>query len=213
VTKGSPEELLDRCRQVPAAARRLVDERLAAGERVIAVALRPAPGLHDVSPADEQDLSLAGVLVFHDPPKRSVPRALQQLGRLGVIVKIITGDHPAVATRLCQELGLPVGGVLIGAQLAGITDGDLPAVIATTTIFARVSPEDKARLVTTQRHAGRDVAFLGDGVNDALAIHTADVGISVDTATDVAKEAADVILLEKMTHVCETPSAQRTLGA
>lgn len=197
VVKGSPEELLDLCPHAPAGARRTVEEQLAAGARVVGVATRAAPQLARVSPEDERDLSFVGALVFRDPPKRSVPPALDQLARLGVTVKIITGDHPAVATRLCQELGLAVSGVLTGTDLAGIPDADLPAAITATTVFARVSPEDKARLVGAQRAAGRDVGFLGDGVNDALALHAADIGVSVDTATDVAKEAADVLLLEK----------------
>jgi Mg2+-importing ATPase len=197
VTKGSPEELLARCRDVPAQTRAVVDEQLTSGARVIAVATRPAPELTGVLPADEQDLTYAGLLIFHDPPKQQVRPALAKLATLGVTVKIITGDHPAVAARLCQQLGLTVTGVLTGAELATITEAELPAAIAATTVFARVSPEDKARLVAAQRRAGRDVGFLGDGVNDALALHAADIGISVDTATDVAKEAADVLLLEK----------------
>ena len=106
---------------------------------------------------------------------------------------------------MCRDLGLEVTGVLTGTDLAGLDDDALRAAAVHTTVFARVSPEDKARVVRAQRHAGTDVAFLGDGVNDALALHAADVGISVDTATDVAKDAADVLLLDKDLGVLREP--------
>ncbi|GAA0711508.1 HAD-IC family P-type ATPase [Dactylosporangium roseum] len=112
-------------------------------------------------------------------------------------MKIVTGDNPAVAAKVCQDVGLPAGTTLTGADIDNLDDPHLAAAITTTTVFARVSPEHKARIVRLQRMTGRAVAFLGDGVNDALALHAADVGISVDSATDVAKDAADVILLEK----------------
>jgi len=197
ITKGAPETVLDRCVDVPAAARTALDAEFAAGNRVVAVAVKPAPDLEAVTAADERDLRLAGLLVFLDAPKRDAAAALKRLAGLGVHVKIVTGDNPVVAAKVCADLGLPAGGVLTGADLDALDDAQLPAVIAETTVFARVSPEHKARIVRVQRLSGRDVAFLGDGVNDALALHAADVGISVDSATDVAKDAADVILLEK----------------
>ncbi|WP_406037915.1 magnesium-translocating P-type ATPase [Micromonospora sp. NBC_00898] len=197
VTKGAAEEVLALCHDVPEAARAVLDERLAGGGRVVAVARRPAPGLTALGPDDERDLSFAGLLVFLDPPKPDARAALDRLAGLGVTVKVITGDHPAVAVRVCEQLGLPVAGVLTGADLAALDDAALPGAIGRTTVFARVSPEDKARIVHAQRAAGRDVAFLGDGVNDALALHAADIGISVDTGTDVARDAADVLLLAK----------------
>ncbi|MGW5667949.1 magnesium-translocating P-type ATPase [Micromonospora sp. NPDC003776] len=197
VTKGAAKEVMALCSDVPEAARRALDERLAGGGRVVAVASRAAPGLTGIGPDDERDLTFRGLLVFLDPPKPDARAALDRLARLGIGVKVITGDHPAVAVRVCAQLGLPVTGVLTGAELAGIDDAALPAAIEATTVFARVSPEDKARLVRAQRAAGRDVAFLGDGVNDALALHAADIGISVAGGTDVAKDAADVLLLEK----------------
>ncbi|MBB5828734.1 cation-translocating P-type ATPase [Micromonospora carbonacea] len=197
VTKGAAEELLALCVDVPQQARDALDARLADGGRVVAVASRPAPDLAGLDPADERDLRLAGLLVLRDPPKADAAGAVRRLAALGVTVKVITGDHPAVAVRVCEQLGLPVTGVLTGADLAGLDDAALPAAIEQASVFARVSPEDKARLVRAQRTAGRDVAFLGDGVNDALALHAADVGISVDTGTDVARDAADVLLLDK----------------
>jgi Mg2+-importing ATPase len=114
-----------------------------------------------------------------------------------VTVKIVTGDSGPVAARVCADLGLPAGRVVTGAELTAVPAGDLAGLIDATTVFARVSPEQKAQIVRTHRRTGRDVAFLGDGVNDALALHAADVGISVESAVDVAKDAADVILLEK----------------
>lgn len=135
--------------------------------------------------------------MFLDPPKHDAAPALGRLAELGIAVKIVTGDNPAVAIKVCRDLGLITGGALTGTDLDALDDAQLAAAITTTTVFARVSPEHKARIVGAQRHSGGGVGFLGDGVNDALALHAADVGISVDSATDVAKDAADVILLEK----------------
>jgi Mg2+-importing ATPase len=196
ITKGAPEQLLERCTGVPAAARQMLEAEFAAGNRVVAVATRDASGLSSITPADEHGLTFGGILVFLDPPKPTARAALQRLARLGVTVKILTGDNPAVAAKVCADLGLPPGQVATGADIdkAGERLGDL---LARTTVFARVSPQQKAQIVRTQRQTGDDVAFLGDGVNDAVALHAADVGISVDSATDVAKDAADVLLLEK----------------
>jgi Mg2+-importing ATPase len=198
VTKGAPETVLERCTNVPDAARRALTAEFAAGNRVIAVATRTATGdKGSLTTEDEHGLCLAGLLVFLDPPKPDAAAALRRLADLGIAVKVVTGDNPAVAVKVCRDLGLGVGDALTGADLDAMDDTQLAAAIAATTVFARVSPEDKARIVHTQRRSGRGVAFLGDGVNDALALHAADVGISVDSATDVAKDAADVILLEK----------------
>jgi Mg2+-importing ATPase len=123
--------------------------------------------------------------------------AIAKLHRLGVDVKVITGDNGTVATTLCRDLGVEVRGVLSGAELEGLDDGALGAAIPGTTVFARVTPDQKARIVTVARRSTPDVAFLGDGVNDAVALHAADVGISVDSGSDVAKDAADIVLLDK----------------
>jgi P-type Mg2+ transporter len=197
VTKGAPETVLGRCTDVPEAARRVLDAEFAAGNRVVAVATRRAGDVTALTVDAERDLRLAGLLVFLDPPKADAAAALQRLAGLGIAVKIVTGDNAAVAEKVCRELGLPVTGTLSGADIDALDDAALTGAISTTTVFARVSPEHKARLVRLQRPAIGGVAFLGDGVNDALALHAADVGISVDSATDVAKDAADVILLEK----------------
>lgn len=174
-----------------------MDAEFAAGSRVIAVATRPAPSITRISTDDERDLHLAGFLIFLDPPKEDAASALKRLADLGIAVKVITGDNPVVAAKVCRDLGLVNDTVLTGPQVEYLDDVQLTAQLPTTTIFARMSPEQKARIVRLQRHTGHDVAFLGDGVNDALALHAADVGISVNSATDVAKDAADVILLEK----------------
>jgi Mg2+-importing ATPase len=200
VTKGAPEGLLARCADVPAAARAALDAEFAAGNRVIAVATRDASDQSVITPADEHGLAFRGTLVFLDPPKATAGTALKRLADLGITVKILTGDNAAVAAKVCADLGLPPGQVATGTDIdeAGDRLGEL---LARTTVFARVTPEHKAEIVRQQRATGDDVAFLGDGVNDALALHAADVGISVDTATDVAKDAADVLLLEKDLHV------------
>jgi len=197
ITKGAPEAVLARCTGVSEEAGAVLDAEFAAGHRVVAVATRQAPGGETLEPSDERGLVLRGFLVFLDPPKATARTALHRLAGAGITVKVITGDNPAVASHVCAELGLPDGGVLTGTDLDRLGDDELAALIPATTVFARVDPEQKARIVRIQRRAGLDVAFLGDGVNDALALHAADVGISVDTAADVAKDAADVVLLEK----------------
>jgi P-type Mg2+ transporter len=197
ITKGAPETLLARCVGVDAGAEAIVDREFAAGHRVVAVASRSGAGLESVTPADEHDLRLVGFLVFSDAPKPSAGASIARLSGLGVTVKIVTGDNPVVAESVCRTLGLVSEGTLTGNDLDAMTEAELGAKVARTTIFARVSPEQKATILQAQRAAGSAVAFLGDGVNDALALHHADVGISVDTATDVAKDAADIILLER----------------
>ncbi|MFD6354858.1 magnesium-translocating P-type ATPase [Nocardia tengchongensis] len=197
ITKGAPEAVLACCEHVPESAARALDDEFAAGHRVVAVATRSAVGTTALTTAEETGLRLAGFLVFLDPPKSTAGAAITRLTTLGIAVKVITGDHPGVAAQVCERLGLRVEGTLSGADIDRLTDPELAGKLSTTTIFARIDPEQKARIVRAQRSLGVDVAFLGDGVNDALALHAADVGISVDAATDVAKDAADVVLLEK----------------
>jgi Mg2+-importing ATPase len=197
IAKGAPEALLQRCASVAPEARAVLDAQFAAGARVVAIGTRPAANLDEIGPEDERDLELAGFLVFTDPIKAGAAESLARLDRLGIRVKIITGDNDRVAQHACAALGLTVEGVITGGELDRIDDGELARRLPTTTIFARVSPEQKSRVLQAQRHLGVDVGFLGDGVNDAVALHDADVGISVDAASDVAKEAADVVLLEK----------------
>jgi P-type Mg2+ transporter len=197
VVKGAPETVLGRCIDVAPAAAATLAAQFAAGSRVVAVATRAAAGLRVPTAHDERDLALAGFLVFLDRPKAAASASLQRLAVLGIAVKICTGDNPLVAEKVCADLGLVSGGTLTGTDLDEMDDAALTAAAETATIFARVSPEQKARLVTLLRRRGRAIGFLGDGVNDALALHAADIGISVDSATDVAKDAADVVLLEK----------------
>ena len=164
---------------------------------MVAVAAKPAPELTTITADDERDLMLAGFLVFADEPKAAARESLAQLAALGIEVKIATGDNPRVAEKVCAEMGLASKGTVTGSQLESLDEDEFAAAAQNHTIFARITPEQKAHLIKSARRTGRSVGFLGDGVNDALALHAADVGISVDSATDVAKDAADVVLLEK----------------
>ena len=196
VAKGAPEAILARCNDVPDGAAAFLDTLFEAGERVVAVASRAAYG-DRLTRDDEHGFALVGFLCFADPPKAGVSESLARLERLGVSLKIVTGDNGKVAAHLCESLGLEVGRVITGADLAVMDDEALGAALPDTRIFARVSPEQKSRIMRLQRSHGVEVGFLGDGVNDAIALHDADVGISVESAVDVAMDAADVVLLTK----------------
>jgi P-type Mg2+ transporter len=207
--KGAAEEVLARCSSVLlpggakpiAGVRAQVDQTLAGlldeGHRVLALAERPIDTKPAYTEDDESELQLLGFFVFADPPKQDAAESIARLQRLGIELKILTGDNERTAVHVCNELKLEVKGVIRGADLAGLSDEELAKLVENTTIFARVGPEQKAALVAAAQRNGDDVAFLGDGVNDAVALHRADVGISVEGAVDVAKEAADVLLLEK----------------
>jgi Mg2+-importing ATPase len=198
VTKGAPEQVLARCATVPDAVRRALATEFAAGHRVLALATRDLPaGRRTATPADEVDLHLEALLVFLDPVKDTAAAALADLARLDVRVKVLTGDNPVVAASLWHDLGRPAPAVLTGSAVDAVDDDQLADLVERTDVFARVTPEQKARIVGVHRRRGRGVGFLGDGVNDAPALHAADIGISVDTGADVAKDAADVILLDK----------------
>ncbi len=204
VVKGAPEQVLARCQMTAAEANNTLEQLFAAGRRVVAVAAKPAAQLTTVTADDECDLMLAGFLVFADEPKAAARDSLNQLAALGIEVKIATGDNPRVAEKVCADLGLASKGTITGAQLESLGADEFAQAAQDHTIFARISPEQKAQLVASARRNGRSVGFLGDGVNDALALHAADVGISVDSASDVAKDAADVVLLEKDLGVLAT---------
>ena len=195
VAKGAPEAVFTLCREVPASARAWLQGAFDEGRRVVAVASRTTEGLD--AAGEEHDLELDGFLVFSDPVKADAAASLAALRKLGIEVKIITGDNDRVARRVCGDVGLHVKGVLTGAEIAGLDAAGLSARLRDTTVFSRVSPDQKSRVITAQRALGDDVGFLGDGVNDAVALHDADVGISVESATDVAKDAADIVLLDK----------------
>jgi P-type Mg2+ transporter len=196
IAKGAPEGVLARCAGVPGEAQATLDQLFTAGTRVVAVASRPVTR-DRLSRDDERELSLDGFLCFSDPAKANVRESLARLARLGITVKIVTGDNGQVAAHLCREVGLDPGEVMTGAALEALDDDALLKLLPETTIFARVTPEQKSRIIRAERSLGADVGFLGDGVNDAIALHDADVGISVESAADVAKDAADVVLLNK----------------
>lgn len=197
IAKGAPEDVLRHCTNTTQDALALLQEQFENGARVIAVAARPAPDRTSLAEGDEQGLALAGFLVFRDRTKGTAKASLAQLADLGISVKIATGDNASVTEKTCTDLGLVSGGTLTGEQIESLSDSELRKAATQCSIFARVSPEQKARLVRLLRSDGRAVGFLGDGVNDALALHQADVGISVESATDVAKDAADIVLLDK----------------
>jgi Mg2+-importing ATPase len=197
ITKGAPESLMPNCRAVPATAERTVEKLFEAGARVIAVASRPWSGGESCSQTDERDLDLSGFLCFEDRPKSDAAESLAQLKQLEVQVKVVTGDNALVAQTVCRSFGIDFGETISGPELETMSDAELIERIPRTGIFARVSPEQKSRIIKAQQSLGKDVGFLGDGVNDAVALHDADVGISVDTGSEVAKDAADIVLLGK----------------
>lgn len=204
VAKGSPEDLLARCDNITDVQRAKLAELYAAGARVIAVASKPFDKVGALEPSDESGFALDGYLSFADPIKADVQTSLEALNTLGIEVKIATGDSAEVAATVCGKVGIHVLGSLTGTQIDALDDAALATAVLNTTVFARVSPEQKARILRALRANGKSVGFLGDGVNDAIALHDADVGVSVDSATDVAKDAADVVLLEKDLGVLAT---------
>jgi len=197
IVKGAPEAVMARSTNTATQAQDVLKRLFAQGSRVVAVATRAVDGQTTLTPNDERDLQLAGFLSFLDPPKPDAAEALARLDRLGVEVKVITGDNAVVANKVCRDIGLNVLGTVTGAELDALDDQQLADRLPHTTIFARVTPEQKSRVIKAQQRLGVDVGFLGDGVNDAVALHDADAGISVQTATDVAKDAADIVLLDK----------------
>ena len=197
IVKGAPEAVLARSTNVTPETRAVLGEMFAQGSRVVAIATRPAGKRMRLTPDDEQDLQVAGFLTFLDPPKADAADALARLAGLGVQVKVITGDNAIVANKVCRDIGLKVLGTMTGSELDTLDDDQLARRLSDITIFARVTPEQKSRLIKAQQQLGDDVGFLGDGVNDAVALHDADAGISVQSATDVAKDAADIVLLDK----------------
>ncbi|MCG3202614.1 MAG: Magnesium-transporting ATPase, P-type 1 [Gammaproteobacteria bacterium] len=220
VVKGAPEDVLALCRtcEVPggeappaidgASMQRIDDLRRSFerdGYRTLGIAWRTVPSDHvHAVVGDEADLTFAGFAAFLDPPKESAAGALEALAASGVALKIVTGDSELVTQHVCAMLGIPITGTLTGAELGHMDDHALLARVETTNLFCRMNPAQKNRIVLALRARGYVVGYLGDGINDSPPLHTADVGISVDGAADVAKEAADMILLEHDLHVlCE----------
>ncbi|ODU58087.1 MAG: magnesium-translocating P-type ATPase [Comamonadaceae bacterium SCN 68-20] len=220
VCKGAVEEMLAVCTQVRdgdntvaldagmlARVRAVTEGLNAQGLRVVAVARRHLPAsplaAYGYGVADEAALTLVGYIAFLDPPKESTAPALQALAAHGVEVKVLTGDNELVAARVCEQVGLAGGQPVTGAQVERMGDAALAAAVQTHRLFARLTPLHKERIVHALRAQGRVVGFMGDGINDAPALRAADIGISVDGAVDIAKEAADIILLEKSLMVLE----------
>jgi Mg2+-importing ATPase len=174
------------------------------GFRVIAVAYKEVPTrVEPYAVADESDLVLLGYIAFLDPPKDTAAAALQALARHGVSVKVLTGDNEVVTRKVCRDVGLDAEHLLLGAELERLSDGELDDRVGAVTVFAKLTPQQKARVIGALHRNGHVVGFLGDGINDGPALRAADVGISVDTAMDIAKESADFILLEKSLLVLE----------
>jgi P-type Mg2+ transporter len=223
ISKGAPEAIFPRCTEFELDGQKYpmdhahIDglkieyERLSAdGFRVLAIASKDvvprgivAGDATPYSKVDECDLILNGYVAFLDPPKDSATGAIKALQNLGVAIKVVTGDNDLVARKICKEVGIPTDCVLLGSDIESMSDDQLAAASMQTTLFARVSPAHKRRIIQALQSQKHIVGFMGDGINDAPALRTADVGISVDTAVDIAKESADMILLEKSLFVLE----------
>jgi Mg2+-importing ATPase len=217
ICKGALEEVIAVCTRVRIGDedRRLENEQLERirevtselnndGLRVVAVAAREMPPSQDVyGVRDESDLTLIGYIAFLDPPKESTAPALEALREHGITVKVLTGDNALVTSKVCREVGLPMDGILLGSDIENVSDAELGRLAETCHVFAKLTPTHKERVVRALRANGHVVGFLGDGINDAAALRAADIGISVDSAVDIAKEAADLILLEKSLMVLE----------
>ena len=217
ITKGAVEEMLSVCgyaeykgEVLPLSdeIREYILKKVSAlnddGMRVIAVAQKTNPSpVGAFSVADESDMVLMGYLAFLDPPKESTERALKALHEHGVGVKILTGDNDKVTRCVCRQLKIPVEHMLLGSDIAGMSEEELCRKVENVSVFAKLSPQQKTQVITALRANGHSVGYMGDGINDAAAMKAADVGISVDSAVDIAKESADVILLEKDLMVLE----------
>lgn len=217
VTKGAVEEMLSICsfaecdgkvrpmtKKLKSRILATVDDLNEKGFRVLAIAQKsnPSPaGAFGVT--DECDMVLMGYLAFLDPPKESTADAIKALKAHGVTTKILTGDNDKVTRTICKQVGLKVRNMLLGSDLENMSDQELAKAAETTDVFAKLTPDQKARVVSVFRENGHTVGFMGDGINDASAMKSADIGISVDTAVDVAKESADIVLLEKDLMVLE----------
>ena len=180
-----------------------VNELSEDGFRVLAVATRKLGQQSTFTKADESDLVLTGYLAFLDPPKDTASKAITALRQHGVTVKVLTGDNDLVTRKVCSEVGIHAEKILLGNQVENLSDEQLAAEVETTDVFARLSPAHKKRVVQALQRRKHVVGFMGDGINDAPALRAADVGISVDNAVDIAKESADMILLEKSLMVLE----------
>jgi len=210
ITKGALDNVLAVCTQVQdgngpvpfdarheAQIRQRYAEWSAKGYRVLGVATKPVTLVANLAHSDECDLIFSGFLIFFDPPKPSVQKTLLDLAKLGVEVKIITGDNRLVAAHVAAVIGMQVDGMLTGDEINAMSDEALWQRAKATTLFVEIDPNEKERIILALRKMGHVVGYMGDGINDAPALHAADVGISVDTAVDVAKDAADFVLLKQ----------------
>ena len=216
ICKGAPEEIFKRCNTFELEGKTYPIERIliedlreeyerlsADGFRVLAIATKECSGKTVYSKDDESDLVLRGYIAFLDPPKETARPAIDALRKHGVDVKVLTGDNDLVSRKVCYEVGIPTDVTLLGAQVEQMSDAELAEKVDQATLFARLSPAHKQRIVRALQAKGHVVGFMGDGINDAPGLRAADVGISVDSAVDIAKESADVILLEKSLLVLE----------
>jgi P-type Mg2+ transporter len=216
ICKGAPESVFERCAQFELEGeifpmdpvilqdlRQEYDNLSADGFRVLALAYRDSEPKHVYGKEDEHNLILRGYIAFLDPPKDTAAPAIAALQKHGIAIKVLTGDNELVSRKICAEVGLPIDRVLTGTAIESMDDAELATAAQSTILFVRLSPFNKRRIIKALQSAGRVVGFIGDGINDAPALRVADVGISVDTAVDIAKEAADAILLEKSLLVLE----------
>ena len=209
ITKGAPESVLPKCKSAQINSsdqpidqvRGLIDAKLAehsgAGYRTLALAYRNVEKKSSYSVDDEAQLTFLGLLVFTDPPKLDARQAVDRLEQMGIDMKILTGDNERVAVKICEELGIPVYRVIRGSELNDMSLAEVRAAAEEGTIFARITPEQKLDIIKALKSNKHVTGFLGDGVNDAPALFESDVGISVDSGADVAKDAADIVLLDK----------------
>lgn len=217
IVKGAPEDILKLCSQwqQKAAVKSLTQEDASSllnryqeaskkGFRVLGIAYQPVSPDHPNPPLPEKNLIFAGFALFYDPPKAEASAAIELLKAERIEMMILTGDNENVALHLCQQLNIPVQGMLLGKEIDGLTEQQLRDRVASVNLYCRVTPHQKQRIIQTLKDLGRIVGFMGDGINDAPSLQTAHVGISVNTAVDVAKEAADMILLQPDLRVVHT---------
>lgn len=203
IAKGATEKIMALSQKVPNESS--IKQRFLGlskdGFRTIAVAFKRVPKKKTYSWEDAKDLKFAGYITFMDIPKETAKEALAKLYNLNVAVKVITGDNETVTQKICREVGMEIKGILLGNQIDNLQDEKLAQVVPETTIFARVTPQQKLRIIRTLQKLRHTVGYLGDGINDIPSLHGADVGISVNTAVDVARDAASIVLLRKSLNV------------
>jgi Mg2+-importing ATPase len=219
ICKGAVEEVMSLCSRVEVNGKvtamlpeyhdkglKIASDLNGQGFRVIALAYKEMPGATDeptYAVKDESDLILLGFLSFLDPPKDTATQALKQLHALKVDVKILTGDNEIISAYICKEVGMPVDKILLGPQIEAMSEAELDEAVSSASVFAKLAPAHKEHIIRALQRKGHVVGFMGDGINDAPALKAADVGISVDSAVDIAKESSDIILLENSLLILE----------